>query len=86
MQWDPVWRLCRTLGGHFPVMAGEGPRHSHRCGVRGIVYARGVPGHTDYCGTYRSDCHVMSHPVLRPKPDAHHMYAQDQVVIHTAKM
>jgi hypothetical protein len=25
----------------------------------------------------------MSHPVLRPKPDAHRMYAQDQVVIHT---
>jgi hypothetical protein len=28
----------------------------------------------------------MSHPVLRPKPDARHMYAQDQVVIHTARM
>jgi hypothetical protein len=28
----------------------------------------------------------LSHPVLRPKPDAHRMYAQDQVVIHTARM
>jgi hypothetical protein len=28
----------------------------------------------------------MSHPVLRPKPDAHRMYAQDQVVKHTARM
>jgi hypothetical protein len=33
MQWDLVWRLCRPLGGHFPVMAGEGLRHSHRRGV-----------------------------------------------------
>jgi hypothetical protein len=29
---------------------------------------------------------VVSHPVLRPKPNAHRMYAQDQVVIHTARM
>jgi hypothetical protein len=28
-------------------------------------------------------CHTN---ILRPKPDAHHMYAQDQVVIHTARM
>jgi hypothetical protein len=28
----------------------------------------------------------LSHPVLRPKPDVHHMYAQDQVVIHTNRM
>jgi hypothetical protein len=28
----------------------------------------------------------VSHPVLRPKSDAHRMYAQDQVVIHTARM
>jgi hypothetical protein len=28
----------------------------------------------------------LSHPVLRLKPDAHRMYAQDQVVIHTARM
>jgi hypothetical protein len=28
----------------------------------------------------------LSHPVLRPKPDAHHMYAQDQVVIHMTRM
>jgi hypothetical protein len=29
---------------------------------------------------------MMSHHVLRPKSDAHRMYAQDQVVIHTARM
>jgi hypothetical protein len=34
----------------------------------------------------RSDDGDMSHPILRPKPDAHRMYAQDQVVIHTARM
>jgi hypothetical protein len=28
----------------------------------------------------------LSHPVLRPKPDAHHIDAQDQVVIHTVRM
>jgi spore coat protein U-like protein len=28
----------------------------------------------------------MSHLVLRPKPYAHRKYAQDQVVIHTARM
>jgi hypothetical protein len=28
----------------------------------------------------------LSHPVLRPKPDAQCMYAQDQVVMHTARM
>jgi hypothetical protein len=28
----------------------------------------------------------VSHPVLRPRPDAHRMYARDQVVIHTARM
>jgi hypothetical protein len=29
------------------------------------------------------NCHTR---FLRPKPDAHHMYAQDQVVIHTVRM
>jgi hypothetical protein len=28
-------------------------------------------------------CHTR---FLRPKPDAHHMYAQDQVVIHMVRM
>jgi hypothetical protein len=30
--------------------------------------------------------YYLSHPVLGPKPDAHRMSAQDQVVIHTARM
>jgi hypothetical protein len=28
----------------------------------------------------------LSHPVLKPKPDAHRMYVQDQVVIYTTRM
>jgi hypothetical protein len=43
MQWVLVWRLCRALGGYFLVTAGEAPRHSHRRGVRGIVYAVAPP-------------------------------------------
>jgi hypothetical protein len=35
-----------------------------------------------YCILQRS-CHTR---FLRPKPDAHRMYAQDQVVIHTDRM
>jgi hypothetical protein len=32
-------------------------------------------------------CLVVCHTrFLRPKPDAHRMYAQDQVVIHTVRM
>jgi hypothetical protein len=30
-----------------------------------------------------TDCHTR---FLRPKPDAHRMYVQDQVVIHTVRM
>jgi hypothetical protein len=33
----------------------EGPRHSHWWGVKGIVYACDAPGHTNCCGTHRSD-------------------------------
>jgi hypothetical protein len=42
MQWDPVWRLYKPLGGPFPITVVEAPRHSHRQGVGGIVYARGA--------------------------------------------
>jgi hypothetical protein len=28
----------------------------------------------------------LSHPVSKAKPEAHRMYAQDQVVIHTVRM
>jgi hypothetical protein len=30
-------------------MEREGPKHSHRQGVGGIVYACGAPSHTDCC-------------------------------------
>jgi hypothetical protein len=40
------------------VTVAEGLGHSHRRGVRVIVYARDAPGHTDCCGTRRSDSHV----------------------------
>jgi hypothetical protein len=36
-------------------------------------------------GRHGSDT-ILSHLILRSKPDAHRMYAQDQVVIHVAKM
>jgi hypothetical protein len=55
MQWDLVWRLYKPLRGLFPVTAAKGPRHSHRRGVGGIVYARGALGHTNCCGTHMSD-------------------------------
>jgi hypothetical protein len=58
MQLDPVWRLCRPLGDHFPVTTGEGPRHSHHQGVGGIVYARGAPDRMNCCGTRSSDSPV----------------------------
>jgi hypothetical protein len=58
MQWDPVWQLYRTLEGLLPVMAVEGPRHSHRRDIEGIVYARGASGHTYSCGTCTSDSPV----------------------------
>jgi hypothetical protein len=40
-----------------------------------------VAGECDVCPG--SSCHTR---FLRPKPDAHRMYAQDQVVIHTVRM
>jgi hypothetical protein len=54
----PSVALYRPHGGLFPVMAAEGPRHSHRRRVGGIVYAHGAPGHTDCCGTRKSDSSV----------------------------
>jgi hypothetical protein len=36
MQWDLVWRLYRPLRALFPVMTGNGARHSHRRGVRAL--------------------------------------------------
>jgi hypothetical protein len=38
-----VWRLYRPLGGLFPVTAAKGPRHNHRRGIGGIVYACSAP-------------------------------------------
>jgi hypothetical protein len=55
MQWDPMWRLDRPLGGLFPVMAAEGPRHRHRQGVGALSMHVAPPGHTDCCGTRWSD-------------------------------
>jgi hypothetical protein len=40
------------------MTARKDPRHSHQRGVEGIVYARGVPAHKDYCVTRRSDSPV----------------------------
>jgi hypothetical protein len=43
-------------------MVAEGPRHSHRQGLDGIVYARGAPNLTDCCGTRRSDMLGLRNP------------------------
>jgi hypothetical protein len=40
------------------MTAAEDPRHSHQRGVGGIVYACRALGHTDCCGTRRSDSPV----------------------------
>jgi hypothetical protein len=40
------------------MTTGEGPRHSDRRGVEGIVCAPSAPSHTDCCGTRRSDSRV----------------------------
>jgi hypothetical protein len=50
-----MWRLYKPLGGLYPLTVAEGPRYRHQRGVGGIVYARGAPGHTDCCGTHKSD-------------------------------
>jgi hypothetical protein len=42
--------------------------------------AAGIDGFDELMETY---CHTR---FLRPKPDAHRMYAHDQVVIHTVRM
>jgi hypothetical protein len=66
--WSRVWGIIYVVGPSvatvqtpnrlFLVMIAEDPRHSHRRGVWGIVYARGTPSHMDCCGTRRSDSPV----------------------------
>jgi hypothetical protein len=48
-----------------------------------VSYSYANASHVSYMSYHDFD---VSHPVLRPKPDAHRMYAQDQVVIHTVRM
>jgi hypothetical protein len=50
-----LYLLYRPLECLFPVTTVEGPKHSHRRGVRGIIYACSVLSHTDYCGTRRTE-------------------------------
>jgi hypothetical protein len=66
-----VWKQCLEA-----VSDPEGP-HFHAGMAAMAEYAQ-----------YSFDLqhNTVSHPVLRPKPDAHHMNAQDQVVIHMARM
>jgi hypothetical protein len=64
--------------------------------VRGCRGVQGRPPVLYPCGVTTEEAKLrslarhskLSHPVffLRPKPDAHRMYAQDQVVIHTVRM
>jgi hypothetical protein len=50
-----VWRLLLDPSevNHFDQA--KDPRQCSRRGVRGIVYARGTPSHTDCCDKHRSD-------------------------------
>jgi hypothetical protein len=50
-----------------------------------------LPTHSKDSSNYRSyDQHgsdaILSHPILRPKPDAHRMCAQDQDFTHTTRI
>jgi hypothetical protein len=67
--WSRVWGIIYAVGPSLVTVqtprrpslrctVAEGPRHSHRQGVRGIVYAHGAHRHIDYCGTCRSDSPV----------------------------
>jgi hypothetical protein len=54
-----------------------------RCGIK--IKAKGdMNRHCDCFQGVRYQ--KVSHPDLGPKPDAHRIYAQDQVIIHTARM
>jgi hypothetical protein len=50
------------------------PNHDVSFSSKALITGARVGGHV---------CHTR---FLRPKPDAHRMYAQDQVVIHTVRM
>jgi hypothetical protein len=69
--------------------------------TRALVLARELPADTRECALETRAVEVVdrerlraeqqmqelvSHPILRPKPDAHRMYAQDQVVILTVRI
>jgi hypothetical protein len=53
-----VWRLLLDPLKVNRFDQAEDPSYCSRRGVAGIVYAHGAPGHTDCCGTRRSDSPV----------------------------
>jgi hypothetical protein len=53
-----VWQLLLDPSKVKRFDQAKDPRQRSRQGVGGIVYARGAPGHTDCCGTRRSDSPV----------------------------
>jgi hypothetical protein len=69
--WARQW-CCRDEANHLPLILREAMQLS--CTSTTCT----VPN--------SSMCSSLSHPVLRSKPDAHRMYAQDQVLIYTAIM
>jgi hypothetical protein len=54
-----------------------------RCNLPLLDNMRDISGPLELAGFESAWCHSR---FLRPKPDAHRMYAQDQVVIHTVRM
>jgi hypothetical protein len=79
------------IGAHPFIGAGEGhvgARKGETAGGNGLNTIdggrlnEGLRGGESRWGV-KTLCHTR---FLRPKPDAHRMYAQDQVVIHTVRM
>jgi hypothetical protein len=50
-----VWQLLLDPSKVNCFDQAEDPRECSRRGVGGIVYAHGMPSHTDCCGTHISD-------------------------------
>jgi hypothetical protein len=75
-------KLFSKLKSHELSRKGH-PNHDASFSSKNLITGARVGG---YVANPTNTTDSLSHPVLRPKPDAHRMYAQDQVVIHTARM
>jgi hypothetical protein len=78
---------CPRSSGSCPSAWGSSGAATCPCDSGSHLPARGSSGptvcHPGPSTHLLAQCHTR---FLRPKPDAHRMYAQDQVVIHTVRM